>query len=313
MVMTAGLGTRLRPLTYARAKPAVPVAGEALARRILRWLGSQGVTDAVLNLHHEPASIRDAVGDGAGTGVRVIYSSEDPVLGSAGGPRHALPLLAAERFFIVNGDTLTDLDLGLLLDAHERTGALITMALVPNPAAPQYGGVEIDQQGAVTRFARPNEAGPGAHLFIGVQVVEARAFSGLADGVPAETVRWLYPALVAARPGSVRGVLADAEFLDIGTPDDYLTTSLALAARESHAVPLVGRGCTIDARARIERSVLWDDVKVEAGVRLTECVVTDGVRVPAGTVLSRAVLTRRGRGPSLPASTMLGDILVTPL
>src|SRR6476469_6215905 len=94
LVLTAGLGTRLQPLTLARAKAAAPVDGEALACRTIRWLAGHGVTDLVLNLHHKPESIAAAVGDGAGLGARVRYSWESPVvLGSAGGPRHALPLL----------------------------------------------------------------------------------------------------------------------------------------------------------------------------------------------------------------------------
>ena len=110
LLLTAGFGTRLRPLSSIRAKPALPVAGEALVRRILGWLAASGVTDVVLNLHHRPDTVCAAVGDGSDLGVRARYSWENPVLGSAGGPRRALPLLDADRFFIVNGDTLTDLD-----------------------------------------------------------------------------------------------------------------------------------------------------------------------------------------------------------
>src|SRR3954453_7159741 len=93
LVLTAGLGTRLQPLTYIRAKAAVPVNGETLARRAVRWLVAQGVTDLVLNLHHRPETITGSVGDGSDMGATVRYSWEAPLLGSAGGPRHALPLL----------------------------------------------------------------------------------------------------------------------------------------------------------------------------------------------------------------------------
>ena len=92
LILTAGLGTRLRPLTDVRAKPAIPVAGEPMIRRIIRWLTSRGVTDLVLNLHHLPHTLTALVGDGSDLGLRVRYSWESPqVLGSAGGPRHALP------------------------------------------------------------------------------------------------------------------------------------------------------------------------------------------------------------------------------
>ena len=105
LVLTAGLGTRLQPLTLARAKAAAPVDGEPLARRTIAWLVSHGLRDLVLNLHHKPETITAAVGDGSDLGARVRYSWESPVLGSAGGPRHALPLILdsakAERTFVL--------------------------------------------------------------------------------------------------------------------------------------------------------------------------------------------------------------------
>ena len=111
MILTAGLGTRLRPLTDVRAKPAIPVAGEPMVRRIARWLAAGGVTDIVLNLHHLPETIAAVVGDGSDLSVRVRYSWEQPVLlGAAGGPRHALAIVGADTFLLINGDTLTDLD-----------------------------------------------------------------------------------------------------------------------------------------------------------------------------------------------------------
>src|SRR5262249_26325952 len=116
LVLTAGAATRLRPLSYVRAKAALPVAGKPLVRRILRQLAAAGVRDAVLNLHHLAHTITSVVGDGADLGMRVRYSWESPgVLGTAGGPRHALPLIDAPTFLVVNGDTLTDAAIGPML------------------------------------------------------------------------------------------------------------------------------------------------------------------------------------------------------
>src|SRR2546427_2831641 len=133
LILTAGLGTRLRPLTDVRAKPAIPVAGQPMIRRIIAWLALHGVDDLVLNLHHRPETLTAVVGDGSDLGVRARYSWEQPrVLGSAGGPRLARPLLDGDALLIVNGDTLTDLRLGDFADAHAASGALVTLALVPN-------------------------------------------------------------------------------------------------------------------------------------------------------------------------------------
>jgi mannose-1-phosphate guanylyltransferase len=294
LVLAAGLGTRLHPLTTIRAKPAVPVAGTPLIRRIIKWLAASGVTDQVLNLHHLPATLTSVVGDGRDLGARVRYSWESPrILGSAGGPRQALPLIEAERFFLVNGDTLTDVNLEELARAHAEAGALVTLALVPNTEPQKYGGVELDAGRPAGRVVGFPRRGPGAARtghFIGVQVVEAEAFRGLAQGEAMSTIPDLYDRLLRERPGSVRGVLTDAHFWDVGTAADYLRTSLAFTEREGLEAVSCGQGVRIDPTARVTHSVLWDDIDVGPRCRLDECIVGDGVRVPAGRSYKRSVL-----------------------
>jgi mannose-1-phosphate guanylyltransferase len=283
LVLTAGLATRLRPLSFVRAKAALPVAGVPLVHRILSTLAKAGITDVVLNLHHLPHTLTALVGDGADLGLRVRYSWESPVLGSAGGPRRAVPLLAGHgsTFVIVNGDTLTDVDVSALVDDHRRSGALVTIAVVPNTEPQKYSGIALDDDGNFTGVVKRGATEPSWHV-IGVQVAEAEAFLSLPENVPRESIRELYPSLIAARPGAVRGFRTTAEFFDIGTPADYLSTSLMLAEREG--VNLVARsGAAIEAGARVDRSILWDDVVVGEGSMLRECIVTDGVRVPADT------------------------------
>ena len=293
LVLTAGLATRLRPLSFVRAKAALPVAGTPLIRRILRSLSSAGVLDVVLNLHHLPHTLTRLLGDGAELGMRVRYSWEVPVLGSAGGPKRALPLLSNPEpgvpspgsrvpdrgtFLIVNGDTLTDVNLSAVVDDHRRSGALVTMAVVPNTEPEKYSGVRVTPDGEFAGWV-PRAAQEPSYHFIGVQVAEAAAFDSVAAGIPSE-VRTLYSALIAAQPGSVRAFRTRAAFFDIGTPSDYLNTSLTLATRE--AIDTVANA-QVSPTARVERSLLWDDVIVEDGAMLRECVVTDGVRVPADT------------------------------
>ncbi len=286
LVLTAGLATRLRPLSFVRAKAALPVAGTPLIHRILRPLSSAGVQDVVLNLHYLPHTLTSLLGDGSALGMRIRYSWEVPVLGSAGGPKRAIPLLANPEsrgpdrgtFFILNGDTLTDVSLPALLDDHRRSGALVTMAVIQNTEPEKSSGVGVGADGAFTGWVPRGSREPSYH-FIGVQVAEPAAFASVSADTPSE-VRTLYPALAAARPGSVRAFRTQASFMDIGTPSDYLETSLRLAAREGIDT---SAGAEISPTARIERSILWDDVIVENGAMLKECVVTDGVRVPADT------------------------------
>lgn len=296
LVLAAGLGTRLQPLTLARAKAAAPVDGEPLVRRTIRWLVSHGVRDLVVNLHHKPETIAAAVGDGSDLNARVRYSWESIVLGSAGGPRHALPLLLdqnAERTCVlVNGDTLTTVDLPAMIEQHRRSGAQVTMALIPNPRPDKYGGVLLDASGAVTGFTRRGNPQPSFH-FIGPQVVETDVFLPLEDGVPSETVLGLYPQLMAARTGAVMGFVSDAAFQDIGTPADLLQTSLDLAAADGRPDrPHWGRDVRVATGASVTRSALWDRVTVGTDAILEECVVADAVTIPDGAVYRRCAIVQ---------------------
>jgi NDP-sugar pyrophosphorylase family protein len=315
LVMTAGLGTRLRPLTYLRAKAAVPVNGQTLAQRAVRWLVAEGVTDLVLNLHHHPGSIAASVGDGSDMGARVRYSWEQPVLGSAGGPRHALPLLVdggdRDTFLIVNGDTLTNVDLGAMERHHVESGALVTMALIRNPRPEQYGGVLVGGDARVTGFTRAGATRENYH-FIGVQFVQARTFSTLPDGVPAESVNSLYPRLMASEPGSVAAFISEATFQDIGTPADYLRTSLHLAEYEGDRLR-DGRNSRIYESAEIHRTAVWDDVVIGAHARLTECIIGDRVTIPDRARYERCAIVPAGDRIPGAGERVEGDLLIYPL
>ncbi|MDP1568779.1 MAG: NDP-sugar synthase [Vicinamibacterales bacterium] len=295
LVLAAGLATRLQPLSRVRAKAALPVAGRTVIERTLRWLHAAGVRRVVINLHHRAETITRLVGDGRAFGLAVRYSWEDPVLGSAGGPRRALPLLDRARFLIVNGDTLTDVDLAALAAQHVARRALVTMAVVPGDTA-RYGGVQADAADQVTGFVRATDsaasgplAGPAPGHFIGVQAVEAAAFADAPDDTPSESVRWLYPRLIAARPGAVQVYRSHAAFFDIGTPRDYLETVRTFAAREACALDQ-GADTVVDPTARVTDSVLWDRVTVGPGAVLDGCIVTDDVVVPAGARHADAML-----------------------
>lgn len=309
LVLTAGFGTRLRPLTCVRAKAAVPVNGQPLIQRIIRWLVSHGFSDLVLNLHHRPETIAARVGDGSALGARVRYSWEQPVLGSAGGPRHALPLLA-ETVLLVNGDTLTDVDPAAVMAAHLESGADVTMALIPNPRPDKYGGVLVSPDGWVTGFTRRDPAARTFH-FIGVQVAAARVFAGLPDGVPSESVGSLYPRLIERNTRAVRAFISNASFHDIGTADDYFRTSIGLAAAEGDRLR-AGARAHISESARLTQTAVWDDVVIDDRVSLSGCVVADGVHIPAGARYERCVIIPSAACDVAPGQRLDGDLLVAP-
>jgi NDP-sugar pyrophosphorylase family protein len=271
------------------------VAGRPLVSRIIESAARHGVDDFVLNLHHLPETIAGRLGDGTGLGVRVRYSWEAPrVLGSAGGPRKALSLVGDRDFFILNGDTLCDVDLDALAAQHAATGAAVTMAVIKNDWPDRYGGVVTDANGIVYGFV-PRGSPAAKYHFVGVQMAHPSVFAGLTEDEPAESVAAVYRELIAAKPGSIRAFLATAPFHDVGTPLDYLETVLAIARREK--APLdVGERSSIDPSATVVDSVVWDDVIVEAGAQLERCIVADGVCIPAGLAFSNCAIIQSEGG-----------------
>jgi len=275
LVLTAGRGTRLDPLTRLVAKPAVPLAGRALVERVLDWLAAQHVADVVLNLHHLPESITSIVGDGSHRNLRVRYSWENPILGSAGGPRHALDLLASDTFVIVNGDTLCDVALAPMIAAHRVSGADVTMAVVPNPAPDFYNGIVLDADDRITGFVPRGHAGESWH-FVGVQIAAASMFDALPDGVPAESVHGIYRSKLGATTGGVRAYRVSGRFFDVGTPHDYLETALAIGGNAT-----IEPGAMIEAGAHVTSSVVWGGATIGEGAVLDRCIVAN-VGIPPG-------------------------------
>ena len=314
LVLAAGLGTRLRPLTFCRAKAAVPVAGTPLIRRHLARLAAQGVRDIVVNLHRRPDTIAALVGDGATLGCRVRYSWEPVLLGSAGGPRHALTLLD-NQFFLVNGDTLCDVDLAALLGAHLARRARVTLVVTSNPDPQRYGGIISDANGWVTGFTRAGDARDAAH-FVGVQIVDASVFEPLPDGVPTASIGGLYDTLLA-KPEQVAAHNVDGRFHDIGTPADYLDTTRAVDAAEGQPSVSFGLRSVAHPSAQLERSVLWDDVTIEAGCVVTDSIITDGVRLVEGTTLNRQAVVLAPasleEATALPGAIRIGELLAVPI
>lgn len=269
------------------------MAGVPLVCRVLRYAREQGVREAVLNLHHLPETITTHVGDGSELGVVVRYSFESPVLGSAGGPRKALALLPDDDFFIINADVLTNVDLAALAETHRKTGALVTMAVMPNEWPDRYGGVVVDATG---RFHSTVARGSPvrSYHFVGVQMAHPSAFADLPPNEPAESVGGHYRTLVARDLGAVRAFLCHPDFWDVGTPADYLDACYSIGMREGHPTPHIGRRTVVHTSAQLPGTVLWDDVEVGEGAVLERCIVGDGVKIPPGTAYRNCAIIRRG-------------------
>jgi mannose-1-phosphate guanylyltransferase len=280
------------PLTMVRAKSAVPVAGVPLVLRLIRALADQGVPAVVVNLHHRPDSITSVLGHGDSVGIPIRYSWETVLLGSGGGPRRARELLG-ERFFILNGDTLVDVDLAALHETHQRAAGLVTMAIADNPNPSRYGGLTVNDADRVDGFVQPGQ--PSCH-FVGVQLVESRVFDPLPANTPATLLEDLYCPLLANAHGAIATHRVSTRFREVGTASDYLQVSVEVARGEGRGDVSIGTRCQIDESAVLCRTVVWDDVTIEAECQLTDCIVTDGVRVPARTISERMIITRVEQG-----------------
>jgi mannose-1-phosphate guanylyltransferase len=295
------LGTRLAPLSSVRAKAALPVAGRPLIVRILERLRAAGVRRVVVNLHHRADTITAVLGAGARFGLEIRYSWEPQILGSGGGPARALPLLAADRFFVVNGDTLADVDLAAIADAHVRSGAQATLA-VAAANLDKYNALVADGAGRLTgsvlKGTSPSALAASSRPwhFVGVQAVNASAFAAIDPGRPSDVIREIYPSLVARDVAAVRVFPTIGAFHDIGTPADYLATVRHFAAAEGTRLDR-GAGLRIAATAEIDGSVLWDRVVVNEHARLTGCVVADDVEIPAGVQYDGVAITREAITP----------------
>ena len=202
-----------------------------------------------------------------------------------------MPIIDSDPFFIVNGDTLTDLDLNALATAHAASGAQVTLALIPNTEPEQYGGVSIDATGRVTGFPRRGAAAIGSHHFIGVQIAAASVFRALPADQPINSIPGIYSTLITADADAIRGYVCGAAFWDVGTTADYWRTSRAFApaGRLDRAA---GSRTHVAPSAHVTNSILWDDVEIGPDSTLEDCIVTDGVRVPGGASYTRQVLLR---------------------
>ena len=201
MILAAGFGTRLRPLTHTVPKALVSVAGRPLIEYGLLLLKAHGIEKVVINLHHLGEKVRATLGDGSMYGLRITYSPEAPILESGGGIKNAQPFLDGETFVVLNCDTIIDLDLHALLTAHRKTKATATLVLRPDPEAARYGIVETNAEGRIRRFLGqpPVVDEPlSPYMFTGCQMLEPRVFTFMPEVKPFSTTRATYPSMLHA-------------------------------------------------------------------------------------------------------------------
>jgi len=303
MLLAAGMGTRLGPLSQERPKPLVPLLDVPVIRYGLALLRSAGIREFSVNLHHLGDRIRAELGD------EVAYSDEPEILGTGGGVKRMAALLGGERFVVINAKVALDLDLRAVIAEHERRGAEASMVVRPDGDARRWGAIDVAQDGRVRGML-----GEGANMFTGIHVLDRAFIERIPDG-PCDIVRTAYATRVGARgPVFAHVMTPTAFFCENSTPARYLNANLALLdgawrppwpATGIDATALVdpgavleppvrvGAGARIGAGARVSRSVVGRGASVESGAEVRDSVLWPGVAV-AGAA-RRCIFTPRGR------------------
>jgi len=298
MLLAAGLGTRLRPLTYEVPKPMVPVLGRPVMDHIVRLLAKHGFQDVVCNLHYFPDQIQDRFGDGSGWGVNLSYSHEEELLGTAGGVRNVRDHFGGETFLIISGDALTDIDLTALWQAHREKGGVATLSLKRVDDPSQIGVVILGDDGRIQGFQeKPDPAEALSDLGnCGIYVMEPEIFDYFPDRPFVDWAQDVFPALLAQdvpfygheiseywndignikefRQGNFDAMSGEVKVdfdpgrlnpdgLEIEEEPVYVGEDCEIGADVRLTGPLVlGDGCRVGERAAIRDSVLWPGTEV---------------------------------------------------
>lgn len=325
MVLAAGLGTRLRPLTYEIPKPMVPVLDRPVMEHILDLLERHRIDDVIANLHYFPDTIRDYFGD------RVRYRFEEELLGTAGGVRACADFLADDTFLIISGDALTDIDLTALIERHYATGAVATLAVKRVADTREYGVVVHDADGRITGFQEkpsPDEARSNLGN-CGIYVFEPRIFDYFPDRPFVDWAKDVFPALLEAgepfhiheigeywndvgslgelRQGTFDALRGELQ-LDVVGEEDASGLRLAPGASIGADVEIegpvwVGRGANVGDGARLTGPVVvGDGAHVGRAAQLRDTIVFPGTRIADGAIMIGAIAGHAGILASLDRS-----------
>jgi NDP-sugar pyrophosphorylase family protein len=327
MVLAAGRGERMLPLTRLLPKPAIPVLGRPMIQQVLRQLADHGIRDVVMNLHHHADLLENLVGDGADAGLDTLrFSREETILGTGGGIGEAAPLLRGRGTILVrNADFLCEMNLRAMVAEHRRSGAVATLLLAS--ARPGYSTIEVDRSGRVLSLAGQPVADPakvaGRHLFTGLHLIEEEVLDLIPAKRPSDIVRDVYRAL--AKEGRLGSVVSQGFWWEFGAPAEFLEGCFRLIemspeerARIAHTDPvraiggarvamgpgvdlhpgvveMIGRvglgfAASLGEGSSIEDSVVMNEAWVGPGCKLKRAIVGPGVELPAGFELVDAMV-----------------------
>ena len=326
VILVGGFGTRLRPLTRDIPKQMLPVVDRPIIEHVVAHLAGHGVTRVVLSLGFRPEAFADAYPDGTCAGLPLHYAVEPEPLDTAGAVRFAAlesgigagtgtgigsgsGSEGCDTFLVLNGDVLTDLDIGAMVASHRAAGAEATLALTEVDDPSRYGVVPTDAEGRVLGFVeKPDaESAPSRWINAGTYVLEPSILDRIPDGRPVSIEREVFPAMAAE--GCLHAMQSDAYWIDTGTPEAYIRAQLDLVDGTRGDLPAVHPSATVDPSAEVQRSIVMAGATVGPGAHLLNSIVMDGGRVGAGAVVADSVVgpgAHVGEGASLTDLTVIG-------
>lgn len=336
VILSGGKGTRLRPLTSTMPKPAVPMVNRPMLSYMVDWLTGHGVTEIIMSVGYKADGLRQALEDAGVDSVPISWIEEPEPLGTAGAIKFAEAHLA-ERFLVLNGDTLTDFDLSAEIAQHEATGAKVTLALTPVEDPTAYGVVLTDEERRVTAFLEKparEDAPPDPKINAGAYVLERSVMEMIPAGENRSFEHDVFPHLVG---DGIYAFDAEGYWLDLGTPERYVEATRDLLAGRVHcwldelrdadgnviagdvdvsaativAPVAIEPGASIGAGARIgPDAVIGAGVQIGADARIERSVVMDAVRVGAGAAVEDSIVgpsSNIGPGAALAGGSVLGE------
>lgn len=302
MILAAGLGTRLHPLTEFRAKSAVPFLNRPLIHYSSELLLRSNLGDIVINSHHLPESIREAVQSMTGTGQerpRIVFSHEEEILGTGGAIGKVRDFLSGDTFVVCNGKIYFEQDLNPAIRFHHRQKCLVTLVVVPYLKDDPYTPVFLDSQNNINGFGPQQNGRP--FVFTGVHILDPQVLDFIPEG-PSDTVDDIYPRLI--KEGfRVQGFVSEAYWCECSTPQHYLLKSLEVLGRKGldnlieseidsscHGV-IAAPSVQVGKGSVLRNCILWDGVKVGENCSLSHVIVTEGVILGPGTHLEKVIVT----------------------
>jgi NDP-sugar pyrophosphorylase family protein len=333
VILAGGQGTRLRPLTLARAKPVVPLLNRPFLAYQIAMLGHHGVTDVILSCSYRVEDVQAALGDGRGLGVHLRYVVEREPLGTGGGVRNAADL-ASGTVFVLNGDVLTDVDLTAMRRFHEARESRTTIYLTPVADPRAYGLVETDRDGRLERFREkpgPDEPISTNMINAGVYLLDAALLQRMPADRPVSIEREFFPALIADGIPCF-GWAMETYWRDIGNPEAYRAAQIDLLHdRVKTPLPplgdrrdgswvagsatvhrgariigpsLVGAGVTLDDGCQVgPLAVIGDGCTIASGARIEASVLWEHVTIGANAAVRDSVI---GSDAHIAASAIVG-------